>query len=61
MFMHVTEAKYMRDYKVWLAFKDGVQGEVDLSSELHGEVFEPLRDKAFFPVVRLGGTYPVLA
>ena len=20
MFMHVTEAKYMRDYKVWLAF-----------------------------------------
>ena len=55
MFMHVTDAKYTHDYKVWLAFNDGAQGEVDLSSELHGEVFEPLKDKAFFQSFVLEG------
>ena len=61
MFVHVTDAKYTRDYKVWLAFNDGAQGEIDLSAELHGEVFEPLRYRSFFPVVRLGGTHPLVA
>ena len=55
MFVHVTKAEYTRDYKVWLAFKDGARGEVDLSSELHGEVFEPLRDKALFQSFTLEG------
>ena len=55
MFVHVTDAKYTCDYKVWLAFNDGAQGEVDLSSELHGEVFEPLKDKAFFQSFTLEG------
>ena len=55
MFVHVTNAKYTRDYKVWLAFNDGAQGEVDLASELHGEVFEPLKDKAFFQSFTLEG------
>ena len=44
MFPHVVEARYVKDYTVWLRFNDGVCGEVDLSSELYGEVFEPLRD-----------------
>ena len=25
MFMHVTQAKYINDYKVWLAFNDGTE------------------------------------
>ena len=55
MFVHVTDAKYTRDYKVWLAFNDGAQGEIDLSPELQGEVFEPLRDRSFFQSFTLEG------
>jgi len=44
MFLHVLEARYVRNYVVWLRFSDGVSGEVDLSAELDGPVFGPLRD-----------------
>jgi hypothetical protein len=44
----VVEARYVRDYVVWLRFQDGASGEIDLGPELHGEVFEPLRDPALF-------------
>ena len=44
MFLHVTNAKYCGDYKVWVAFNDGSEGEVDLSSELYGEVLEPMKN-----------------
>jgi len=55
MFMHVTQAKYRGDYKVWVSFNDGAEGEVDLSSELYGEIFESLKDKEFFRSFRLEG------
>ncbi len=55
MFIHVTNAKYIDDYKVWLSFNDGAQGEVDLSTELYGEVFEPLKDIDFFKSFKLEG------
>ena len=44
MFLHVLEARYVRDYVVWLKFSDGAVGEVDLSAELDGPIFSPLRD-----------------
>jgi hypothetical protein len=44
----VVEARYVRDYVIWLKFRDGTNGEIDLESELWGEVFEPLKDLAFF-------------
>jgi len=44
MILHVKEAKYLYDYVIWLRFNDGVEGEVDLSNELEGEVFGPLKD-----------------
>ena len=44
----VVEARYVRDHTVWLKFEDGAQGEIDLSGELKGPVFEPLRDPAYF-------------
>lgn len=55
MFMHVTQAKYCGDYKVWLSFNDGAEGEIDLTSELYGEIFEPLKDKNFFKSFTLEG------
>ena len=39
-------------YRLWVEFEDGVAGTLDLSSELDGPVFEPLRDaRAFEQVV----------
>ncbi|NIM50392.1 MAG: DUF2442 domain-containing protein [Gemmatimonadales bacterium] len=45
---HVLEAKHVRDYVVWLRFRDGTAGEIDLGRELWGPVFEPLRDPEYF-------------
>jgi len=44
----VTDARYVRNYVIWLRFRDGTEGEIDLEPELHGEVFEPLRDLEVF-------------
>ncbi len=55
MLIHVEQAEYIRDYKIWLSFNDGTQGEVDLESELYGEIFEPLKDVSFFKSFTLDG------
>ena len=44
MILHVVDAKYVADYKIWVAFSSGKTGTIDLSDELTGEVFEPLKD-----------------
>lgn len=44
----VIEARYIGNYNVWLRFEDGTEGEVDLSAELWGPIFEPLKDETFF-------------
>lgn len=48
MILHVKEAKYLRDYVIWVKFNDGIEGEVDLQNELEGEVFGPLKDRDLF-------------
>ena len=48
MFLHVLDARYIRDYAVWLRFSDGTVGEVDLESELKGPLFGPLREIEHF-------------
>lgn len=53
MILHVEEARYVRDFVVWLRFNDGAAGEVDLKDELFGEVFEPLQDVTQFRQFRL--------
>lgn len=49
--LHIKSAKYITDFKLWIAFDDGTAGEVDLADKLEGPVFEPLRDKAVFAKV----------
>jgi hypothetical protein len=44
----VLEARYVRSYVVWLRFRDGMTGEIDLKDILWGPVFEPLKDVAYF-------------
>ncbi|MFH1111400.1 MAG: DUF2442 domain-containing protein [Planctomycetota bacterium] len=49
----LEHAEYIRGYTIRLSFADGVAGEVDLSDELWGEVFEPLKSPPVFRAFRL--------
>ena len=40
-------------YTLEVEFADGTNGKVDLSSQLFGPVFEPLRDRSLFSQVRV--------
>ncbi len=51
--LHITKAKYLKDYLVWLAFDDGSSGQVDLLEHLKGPIFQPLKDKKIFSQLRL--------
>jgi hypothetical protein len=44
----LIDARYVKDFVVWVLFDDGVQGEIDLKPELDGPVFEPLLDQSQF-------------
>ena len=44
----MIEVKITAKYCLEITFSDGTTREVDLEPELYGEVFEPLKDPAFF-------------
>ncbi|MGH7636091.1 MAG: DUF2442 domain-containing protein [Gemmatimonadaceae bacterium] len=44
----VIEGRYVRGHIVWLRFRDGSAGEIDLGAALQGPVFTPLRDPDVF-------------
>jgi hypothetical protein len=48
MLSHIVEGRYVSGYTIWLRFSDGAEGEVDLGKELHGPVFEPLKNIEVF-------------
>jgi len=50
---NVIEARHVKDYRVWLRFHDGTEGEIDLKDALWGEVFEPLKHPSFFQKLRV--------
>ena len=51
MFLHVTSVTYLENYQLRLEFDDGVSKDVDLSAQLYGEIFEPLKNVEFFKQV----------
>lgn len=53
MFISVKDVKYLDDYRLRLTFSDGVIKDVDLSDELYGQIFEPLKDLSFFKQVKV--------
>jgi Protein of unknown function (DUF2442) len=55
MFLHVIEARYIKNHKVWLKFNDGSAGELDLSQELQANIFKPLQDVSYFKQFTLQG------
>ena len=61
MHYDVVEARYVRDYVVWLRFRDGRAGEIDLAPALRGPVFEPLKDVNSFRQVFVHLEFATLA
>ncbi|MGA9291810.1 MAG: DUF2442 domain-containing protein [Ignavibacteriaceae bacterium] len=49
----ITEAKYLRDYKIQITFNTGEQRIVDLKDQLYGEMFESLKNKNIFMQFRV--------
>ena len=49
----IDQARYIDGFRIWLRFADGATGEVDLSQELKGPIFEPLRRVEFFRSFKL--------
>ncbi len=45
---HVLEARQVSGHIVWLRFRDGTTGAVDLTSVPRGPVFELLQDVEYF-------------
>lgn len=48
MIPKIVEARYVHDFTIHLRFSDGIEGDVNLSQELHGDIFEPLTEIAVF-------------
>ena len=55
MFIHVEAAEYIAGYQIRPCFNDGAQGTIDLEPELHGDIFEPLKDLNYFKEFKLEG------
>jgi len=53
MIPRVIEVKPLPPYRLWLGFHDGLQGSVDLSGELWGPMFEPLKNPEVFQQVKV--------
>jgi hypothetical protein len=57
---HVVEARYVGGHVVWLRFRDGREGEIDLAPALGGPIFEPLKDPEIFRTFRVDPEFHTL-
>ena len=48
MFLEVSKAVYLDNYRISLTFNNGETKIVDLQGELNGQVYEPLRQLDYF-------------
>ena len=53
MLLHVDAVTLQGDFTLRIEFSDGSVRDVDLTKELHGEIFEPLQDPELFAQVRV--------
>jgi Protein of unknown function (DUF2442) len=49
-----VQVKPLKNFRIWLRYDDGTEGEVDLSDVAGRGVFEAWNDRAFFEAVCLG-------
>ena len=57
---HIVEARYVAGHVVWLRFRDGTSGEIDLAPALRGPIFEPLRNPAVFSQFQIHAEFHTL-
>lgn len=55
-----ANVRVVQSFVVEVTFADGTIREVDLEPELHGEVFKPLKDLAYFGLVSIDHALGVL-
>ncbi len=48
MIPKLESAEYVEGFTIHVKFADGTEGDIDLESEIWGEVFEPLKDPDVF-------------
>jgi Protein of unknown function (DUF2442) len=53
LFKKIVSVEALDHYRLRLGFEDGKISEIDLSSALEGEMFEPLKDEVFFKRVTI--------
>ncbi len=53
MLLHVSDARYVDDYRVEVQFSDGMKGVADLAGALDGPAFELLKDRSVFAQFRV--------
>ena len=52
---HITEAKYINNFIIWLKFRDGLEGKMDFCNEFDGPIFEPLKKIEYFKSFSIKG------
>jgi hypothetical protein len=60
MFYDVMEARYITGHQIWLRFRDGRSGEIDLKHALKGPIFEPLLNPEYFRRFRIHPEFQTL-
>ncbi len=53
MIIHITQVQVVGPHELALTFDNGASRRVNLANELYGQVFEPLRDPAYFAQVSI--------
>ena len=51
----IIDAKYLKDYQIWLKFNDDTEKVIDLREKIlaeEREIFQPLKDLEYFKQVR---------
>jgi hypothetical protein len=48
MFLEITDAKYLDNYRILVSFNNGESKTVDLNKEMNGKVYTPLRQLDYF-------------
>jgi len=57
----ITSAQHLDNYRILLGFSNGEEGTVDLSEDLWGPAFEPLKDLDYFKQVALNPNTDTIA
>ena len=60
MHYDVVEARFVREHVVWLRFRHGTSGEIDLAPALEGPIMTPLKDVQFFRAFRIHSDFHTL-